>query len=98
MLCDSRDGISEAYNAGAVGLIYANDRAGDVSFVVPLPAVALENDTYTYVLDYIRRSPRYVRINAIYISVLNSNTNARFSSNGMKYYSIMCSPIHNSIF
>ncbi|XP_024028113.1 subtilisin-like protease SBT4.3 [Morus notabilis] len=57
VLCDSRDGISEAYNAGAVGLIYANDRAGDVSFIVPLPAVALENDTYTYVLDYIRRSP-----------------------------------------
>ncbi|KAG8366302.1 hypothetical protein BUALT_Bualt17G0062200 [Buddleja alternifolia] len=53
ILCDSEDGISEAIEAGALGIITKPGLAPDVSFIVPMPASALSTEGMELVQSYI---------------------------------------------
>lgn len=59
-LCDQLPGIFEAYNASSAGAILLNNDYNDnISYVMALPAVALNNKSYTTVKLYVN-STKYV--------------------------------------
>ena len=53
VVCDNYAGITEAYRAGALGSIVGSGKQQDVSFVLPLPASALNNTDYMALMSYL---------------------------------------------
>lgn len=89
MLCNSTLGVEEAYNAGALGLIYQTDRGDDVPFVVPMPALALQNGSFTEVVSYLAPTRQVLLKYALTFDKLNFSHHLSFaSSNYAKSFSL----------
>ncbi|XP_023533940.1 subtilisin-like protease SBT4.3 [Cucurbita pepo subsp. pepo] len=82
--CKSFAGIFKAVDAGAAGAIVLNDKADNVSFIVPLPAIALNLTAYEQVANYAISEPNpHVRIlQSVAVKDGYAPMAAQFSSRG----------------
>lgn len=84
-MCESIKGIDEALNVGAIGAIVKSGQAPDVSFVVPLPALALPSSgDFELVRNYIDSTKEAKAIVSTSESLKNRDAPvvASFSSKG----------------
>ncbi|KAB2068015.1 hypothetical protein ES319_A08G001400v1 [Gossypium barbadense] len=86
ILCDDMQGVDEAYNAGALGLI-TKYRSNDVSFVVPLPAITLSSKDYDSVTSYLNstKQPKAKILRSETITDKFAPIVASFSSKGPNF-------------
>nr|KJB21574.1 hypothetical protein B456_004G001900 [Gossypium raimondii] len=86
ILCDDMQGVDEAYNAGALGLI-TKYRSDDVSFVVPLPAITLSSKDYDSVTSYLNstKQPKAKILRSETITDKFAPIVASFSSRGPNF-------------
>ena len=59
MLCNSYGGYSEAYNAGALGVVMRNEPYLDVADIVTFPALLLNATEHDLVLSYVNSTKYY---------------------------------------
>lgn len=67
VLCDNNNGIEEVFNSGAIGAITRSGRVPDVSFVVPLPALALVTSDLELVQSYVNSTKLAIRFPILYL-------------------------------
>ncbi|TYH56225.1 hypothetical protein ES332_D08G002600v1 [Gossypium tomentosum] len=86
ILCDDMQGVDEAYNAGALGLItkYGFD---DVAYVVPMPAITLSSKDYDSVTSYLNstKQPKAEILISETITDKSAPIVASFSSKGPNF-------------
>ncbi|PPR90401.1 hypothetical protein GOBAR_AA30289 [Gossypium barbadense] len=93
ILCDDMQGVDEAYNAGALGLI-TKYRSNDVSFVVPLPAITLSSKDYDSVTSYLNstKQPKAKILRSETITDKFAPIVASFSSKGPNFIPDISAP------
>ncbi|KAG8484769.1 hypothetical protein CXB51_021286 [Gossypium anomalum] len=93
ILCDDMQGVDEAYNAGALGLI-TKYRSNNVSFVVPLPAITLSSKDYDSVASYLNstKQPKAKILRSETITDKFAPIVASFSSRGPNFIPDISAP------